>query len=253
MKTNYKSIPVIASIIGSKTRTAMYLMNITSLDGSRTYQNKWIPTRWKRTTKVEWRYDSVRYNLQNVLISPGKYYKFHYDESVLMTDGGPVNMWGDYLDVKGLRKVKTSVKQSIQWEYHSQSLYELPMSQVTDKMIIDRHDSNNLSNINCKLVNKKVVEYYQVRDRYIVYLPTWLINTMIEKQNIKIDWELEQSKINQWYMFNDNKFETVAEETAKNSVIQTAFNYIDRTNIDFKAMDSIQQWELDNPEYKSHA
>jgi len=76
---------------------------------------------------------------------------------------------------------------------------------------------------------------------------------MIEKQNIKIDWELEQSKINQWYMFNDNKFETVAEETAKNSVIQTAFNYIDRTNIDFKAMDSIQQWELDNPEYKSHA
>ena len=124
---------------------------------------------------------------------------------------------------------------------------------VTDKMIIDRHDSNNLSNINCKLVNKKVVEYYQVRDRYIVYLPTWLISTMIEKQNIKIDWELEQSKINQWYMFNDNKFETVAEETAKNSVIQTAFNYIDRTNIDFKAMDSIQQWELDNPEYKSHA
>src|SRR5210317_201833 len=118
MKTNYKSVPVIASVIGSKTRSAMYLMNITSLDGSRTYKNKWIPTQWKRTTKVEWRYDSTRYNLKNVLIEPGKYYKFHFDESVLMTQGGAVNIWGDYIDVKGLRKVNTAVKQSIQWEYH---------------------------------------------------------------------------------------------------------------------------------------
>ncbi len=112
-----------------------------------------------------------------------------------MTEGGPVNMWGDYLDVKGLRKVKTSVKQSIQWTYHSQSLYELPMSQVTDKMIIDQYDNNNVSRINCKLVDKKVVEYYQVRDRYIVYLPTWLISSMEEKVNFNIKRKVDQGGV----------------------------------------------------------
>ena len=248
MKTNYKSIPVIASVIGSKTRTAMYLMNITSLDGSRSYKNKWIPTRWKRTTKTEWRYDSVRYNLQNVLIQPGKYYKFHFDESVLMTEGGAVNMWGDYLDVKGLRKIKTTVKQSIEWQYHSQSLYELPMSQVTSKMIIDSYDENNLSTINCKLVNKKVVEYYQVKDRYIINIPTWLISSFDEVAT----WNPNRP-LKQWYMFNDNEFETVAEQTAKDSISQEKFSYIDRQSMNFSEVSSIQQWEIDNPEYKSHA
>jgi len=247
MKTNYKSVPVIASVIGSKTRSAMYLMNITSLDGSRTYKNKWIPTQWKRTTKVEWRYDSTRYNLKNVLIEPGKYYKFHFDESVLMTQGGAVNMWGDYIDVKGLRKVNTAVKQSIQWEYHSQSLYELPMSQVTDKMIIDKFTDNNLSRINCKLVNKKVVEYYQVYDRYIIYIPTWLIGNMEENTN----WNINRP-LNQWYMFNDNHFETVAEQTAKNSKSDEKFSYIDRKEMEFAQVSSLTQWEIDNPEYKSH-
>ena len=42
--SNYNSVPVIASIIGSKTRKAMYLTNVTSLDGTRIYKDKWVQT-----------------------------------------------------------------------------------------------------------------------------------------------------------------------------------------------------------------
>ena len=56
MKT-YKSVPVIASIIGTRTRKSMYIYHVTSLDGEIVYQNRYIPVAWgsgdKRTT-IEW-------------------------------------------------------------------------------------------------------------------------------------------------------------------------------------------------------
>ena len=64
MKTSsYNSVPVIASIIGSKSRKAMYLTNVTSLDGKRIYKDKWMPTAWndnvlKQRITVEWDFDS---------------------------------------------------------------------------------------------------------------------------------------------------------------------------------------------------
>ena len=54
--SNYNSVPVIASIIGSKSRKAMYLTNVTSLDGTRIYKDKWVPTSWNTNTKTEFRY-----------------------------------------------------------------------------------------------------------------------------------------------------------------------------------------------------
>jgi hypothetical protein len=58
MKSNYKSIPVIASVIGSKTRKAMYIVNVTNLKGTTLYKDKWIPCQWGQDKRIKWEYHS---------------------------------------------------------------------------------------------------------------------------------------------------------------------------------------------------
>ena len=58
MKTTYESIPVIAHVVGSKSRKAMYLVQPQSLDGSKIYKNAWVPTKWHSKR------DDVHYTVQ---------------------------------------------------------------------------------------------------------------------------------------------------------------------------------------------
>lgn len=242
--SNYNSVPVIASIIGSKTRKAMFLTNVTSLDGTRIYKDKWIPTSWNTNTKTEFRYTNKERGLQNVLVHTGKYYKFHFKESVLLTDKGAVNVHGAVLDVAGLTKNKiSSDKQTISWEHHSQSLVEFPMSKVTETMIIERYTERNVSTIKSKLIDGKVKDYYQLENRYIIHIPTWLIRNFEERYTIRT--------VKEDTMDNDNNSETVIEKTALDSVIAQNFDYITRDEYNFLEVDSLTQWEIDNPEYKS--
>lgn len=242
--SNYNSVPVIASIIGSKTRKAMYLTNVTSLDGTRIYKDKWIPTSWNTNTKTEFRYTNKERGLQNVLVHTGKYYKFHFKESVLLTDKGAVNVHGAVLDVAGLTKNKISTnKQTICWEHHSQSLVEFPMSKVSESMIIERFTERNVSTIKSKLIDGKVKDYYQLENRYIINIPTWLIRKFEERYTIRT---FEEDTI-----ANDNNSETVIEKTALDSIIAKNFDYITRDEYNFLEVDSLTQWEMDNPEYKS--
>jgi hypothetical protein len=243
--SSYNSVPVIASIIGSKSRKAMYLTNITSLDGSRIYKDKWVPTSWNTNTTTEFRYTNKERNIHNQLVHTGKYYKFNFKESVLLTDAGAVNPHGAVLDVQGLSKVKISnQRQAIQWEYESQSLVEFPMSKASESMIIDRYDERNVSTIKSKLINGKVAEYYQLQDRYIIHIPKWLIKNFEERYTIK--------EIVDDVMSNEDSYETIIEKTALDSVIAKNFDYITRNEMNFEDIDSLTQWELDNPEYKSY-
>lgn len=243
--SSYKSVPVIASIIGSKSRKSMYLANVTSLDGKRQYKDKWIPTQWNVTTLTEWRYTNKQRNINNQLVEPGKYYHFHFKESVLMTDQGPVNAYGSNLEVEGLTKVKLSArKQTIEWEHDSQSLYEFPMSRVSEAMVIDEW-TGNCSNIKSRLVDGVVKDYYQIIDRYIIYIPTWLIGNFDEIYTVK-------SKQPQLFP-NDDEFFGVAEQTAIDSHTSEKFDYIQRDTMNFEQVDALTQWELDNPEYASYS
>ena len=52
--SNYQSVPVLASVIGSKTRKAMYLVNITSMDGEKVYKDKWVPVQWGQGVTIDW-------------------------------------------------------------------------------------------------------------------------------------------------------------------------------------------------------
>jgi hypothetical protein len=243
--SSYKSVPVIASIIGSKSRKAMYLTNITSLNGKRIYKDKWIPTSWNTNSKFEYRYTNTERGLNNVLIETGKYYRFHFKDSVLMTDNGPVNEYGASLDVPNLVKVNnSSAKQAIEWEYDSQSLVEFPMRKVSEAMVIDKYDGRNISTIKSRLVDGKVQEYLQLKDRYIIYVPTWLMANFEERYTVK--------ESTPELFTNDNEYHGVAEETAMQSVINEQFNYINRDTMNFVEIDSLTQWEQDNPDYASY-
>jgi len=181
--STYNSVPVIASIIGSKSRKAMYLTNVTSLDGSRIYKDKWVPTSWGTTSKT-----------------------------------------------------------TIEWDYDSQSLVEYPMKKVSESMVVDRYDTSNVSCIKAKLIDGVVVEYLQLKDRYIIHIPTWLIKNFEERYTVSVkDDDL---------MHNDNNYESVAEQTAYDSVVAETFSYITRDTMNFE-VDSLTQWEIDNPEYAS--
>lgn len=243
--STYNSVPVIASIIGSKSRKAMYLTGITSLDGTRIYKDKWIPTSWNTNTKTEFRYTNKERGIHNQLVHTGKYYRFDFKESVLMTDQGAVNEHGSVLDVKGLTKVKISdSRQTIAWEYESQSLVEFPMSKASEAMVIEKYDDRNVSRIKSKLIDGKVADYYQIQDRYIIHIPKWLIKNFEERYTIK-------ESIDD-YMANEDNYETVIEKTALDSVIAKNFDYITRNEMNFEEIDSLTQWEMDNPEYQSY-
>jgi hypothetical protein len=190
--TSYQSVPVIASIIGSKSRKAMYLTHITSLDGSRIYKDKWIPTSWNSK------------------------------------DNNIVN------------------KQTIEWELDSQSLVEFPMNRVSEAMLIDRYTSRNITTIKTRLVNGKINEYIQLTERYIVYIPKWLMANFEEKYTKIIKEETPE------IFENDHEYYGVAEETALQSQIQQQFDYINRDTMNFEHIDSLAQWEIDNPEYASY-
>lgn len=244
--SSYKSVPVIASIIGSKSRKAMYLTNITSLDGKRIYKDKWIPTSWSTNSKYEFRYTNPERGIQNQLITVGKYYRFNFKDSVLMTDQGAVNEHGSILEVKGLTKVKkSSSRQTIEWEYDSQSLVEFPMNKVSEAMLVDRYDERNVSRIKSRLVDNKVTEYYQIKDRYVIYIPTWLIKNFEERYTTRI--------VEEELFDNDDMYYGVAEDTAMQSVVSAQFDYINRDTMNFEQVDSLTQWELDNPEYASYS
>ena len=53
-------------------------------------------------------------------------------------------------------------------------------------------------------------------------------------------------------MSNEDSYETIIEKTALDSVIAKNFDYITRNEMNFEDIDSLTQWELDNPEYKSY-
>ena len=244
--SSYKSVPVIASIIGSKSRKAMYLTNVTSLDGKRIYKDKWIPTSWSTNSKYEFRYTNKERGLNNQLIVPGSYYKFNFKDSVLMTDQGAVNEHGAILEVKGLTKVKKSAsKQTIEWEYDSQSLVEFPMNKVSEAMVIDKYDDRNVSAIKSKLVDGKVQDYVQLKDRYVIYVPTWLIKNFEERYTTRI--------VEEELFDNDDMFYGIAEDTAIQSVTAREFSYINRLEMNFEIVNSLSQWEIDNPEYASYS
>ena len=56
MKTSYKSVPVVCSVIGTRTEKSMYIFNVESLDGHTIYQDRYVPLRWgkHKETKIEW-------------------------------------------------------------------------------------------------------------------------------------------------------------------------------------------------------
>jgi len=259
--TNYQSVPVIASVIGSKSRKTMFLTAITSLDGKTMFKDDTCPVRWQNfNTKPEWRYTNLRYGLNNILITPGKYYKFDFDESVLMTEQGPVGPHGQSLTVKGLVKKQEKTYDYVAWEEHSQSLVEFPLSKATPAMDIDYTSyRGNLKMISHRLVDGKIQKYLQLLDRYIIYIPLWKYKTMTKRFVAK--------EITPEFLNDDNQ-ESVIEETSINSFIQQKFDYINRTEmysyssvaqtdeerqaiIKFENSQSLEQWEKDNPEYSS--
>lgn len=248
--SSYKSVPVIASVIGAKSRKAMYLVSPTSLDGSIVYKDKWIPTSWNTNTKTEFRYTNKDKGIDNEVVYPGKYYKFNFKESVLLTDKGAVNIHGSAIDVSGLVKTKISTqKQTITWEYEKQSLIEFPLSKASDAMIIEVNKGyeRGTNRIKSRLVDTKVKKFLQLEDRILIHVPLWLIKNFEKKFTIKVK-EVET------LFKNDNDFETVIEKTAYQSRVEEEFSYRPEPNalVTQESIDPLKQWELDNPEYARH-
>lgn len=138
---------------------------------------------------------------------------------------------------------------TIEWDYASESLYELPMSQTSAGMRIVRRDSKDThrSVVKSRLVDGKVVEYLQLTERFTFYIPSWLMrNFKVKYRPIKGQLPLYDDNFS-----NDDEFFGVAEDTAKRSFEQESLQ--DRVNDIFTSDNvfepHIKQWEQDNPEY----
>lgn len=254
MKTaTYKSVPVIASVIGSKSRKAMYLTHVTSLNGDRLYNDAWITTSWKSNKIFEYRYSNKELGIHNQQIFPGKYYKFHFEEFVLMTADGPVNEHGSPLSVDGLQRIVVSYdKKYIEWEETNPSYVQFPLKKQTAAMDIQQWTGNK-SNIKSILVNGKIQRNLELTQRFIIHVPTWLFKANFKQRATLITPEYDDN------FSNDDIAESIIEQTAYDSETQAKFDYLDRSDIFQDSRPSasdnersaIAQWELDNPEYMS--
>lgn len=187
-KSSYKSVPMVVSIIGSKSRKSMFIVNPTSLDGKKQYKNKWIPISWNESGTTQ---------------------------------------------------------RTIEWSHHSQSYVEFPQNLITESMVIDDFNTRNVSNFASRLVDGNVQTYYTMIDRFVVYIPTWLMRTF----------ELKFTAVpvvDDEYYHNDDNPTSVAEETCLLSHEQKLFDYMeDRVNMGFSSVEpALAQWEIDNPEYQ---
>lgn len=262
MKTTYKSVPVIASVIGSVTRKAMYICHVTSLDGEKIYKDTWMPVSWYEQSKREHRYTDKRYGLHNVLLTPSTYYEFPEHGKLLITNKGPVDEHGTYVRIDGVATHTISgTKRRIEWEHHSQSLIQFPMSKATPSM--DIHPDKVIR----RMVDNKPKSYVELTDRHIIYLPTWFF---IEKKVVKNKitetippmMQLKYTKassVDEETFTNDNEFYGVA-ESQDASLSEGLLDYeSDRVrstfNIHFskEVMPQLHQWEMDNPEYMSYS
>lgn len=248
----YQSVPLVASVIRSVSGKAIYLTHVTSLDGSRLYSDGWCPVRWGKAQAIEWRYTDKPRNINNVLVIPGTYYKFSFKNSVLMTTTGPVNEHGAPLQVPGLVKhIIQGTRQVIDYEFHSQSLVELPMSKVTPSMDIDRY-KDNCSMIKSRLVDGQVKEYLQLTDRWILHIPKFAMGNLKERA-------LKRRIMQEDLFTNDENPESIIEQVAYDTDLQDKFSYLDRAELFQDARpassnstrDALRQWELDNPDYSS--
>jgi hypothetical protein len=119
------------------------------------------------------------------------------------------------------------------------------MYKVSEAMLVDRYDERNVSRIKSRLVDGKVVDYYQIKDRYVIYVPTWLIKNFEERYTTRI--------VEEKLFDNDDMFYGIAEDTAYQSMVKEQFDYITRDTMNFEQVDSLTQWELDNPDYASYS
>jgi len=206
--SNYKSVPVIASVIGGKSRKSMYLTSITSLDGKRIYRDAWVPTSWNTTTNTQW-----QYNGKNVYIS--KYYKFDQPYSVLLTASGAVDIHGRILEIPNLVPVKTQQRVTIAWEFESQSLHEFPISRTSDAMLIEKWSLNDISLIKSRLIDNRVVDFVQITERHIIYVPTWVFRNFNEIY-------VKHEPIDE-LMTNDDSPITIIENTSIDSIQMSLF------------------------------
>lgn len=193
MKTNYNSVQIIASVIGSRSRKAMYLVQPESIDGNKIYKNTWIPVQWKSNNE----------------------------------------------------------DQRIEWDHHSQSYIELPMEQVTPSMLVDLHDKRNVSNVSHRIINGKNKAFLKLEQRILIYVPTWMM------QNFKLKYN-KITEENEELFSNEETYYGIAESQSahlNNGLMEYAQDRASSTfNLQFAedTIDSLRQWELDNPEYMQY-
>lgn len=252
MKQTYKSVQIIASVIGSVSRKAMFLVQPESIDGSKIYKNTWIPVQWNETDAREHRYTNKRYGIHNQLLEVSKYYNFPEDGRLLITEHGPVDAFGQYVRIDGVETHTIKKKQTrIEWSHYSQSYVELPMNQVTPSMLIDLHDKRNVSNVKHRIVNGANKSYLQLEERILINVPTWMM------RNFEIKYKRQDIPVDDLF-HNDDEFYGVAESQAEhlNAGLQEYLHDRSQSTYSLQFMDteltSIQQWEQDNPEYLSY-
>lgn len=263
MKTTYKSVPVIATVIGSVTRKAMYITHVTSLDSEKIYKDTWMPVSWYESAQREHRYTDKRYGLHNVLLTPSTFYDFPEHGKLLITNQGPVNSDGAYVRIDGVAThTIAGTQRRVEWEFHSQSLVQFPMSKATPSM--DIHPDKVIS----RLVDNQPKHYIELTDRYIIYLPQWFFiekkvaNKEGKTETVKPIMQLKYQKYTEQeeeIFANDNEFYGVTESQDishleslieyENDRAQSTFNM----HFSDETIPSLHQWELDNPEYMSYS
>ena len=187
---------------------------------------------------------------QSQQIFLGKYYDFGSAGKLLMTNKGPVTTQGVEIKIKGITTTKDTEPRHIAWKYHNQEFVEFDMKDATPAMMFESYDLTNISRFNHKLVGTKVHKYYEMIDRYIIMIPTWLIGSF-EEIGHKSSTDYTTPEL----YHNDDNPETVIEETSINSHTTDKFSYRGDANdlymSEFAIEDSqsLQQWDSDNPDY----
>ena len=243
MKTSYKSVPVIASIIGTKTRKSMYIYHVTSLDGETIYQDRYVPVRWGDNVTIEWEQTN-----DMVVQFP-------------LSDARPIMIIPKYNDI-GISNIVShrlpNGKIQNYYEMTSRYIVYIPMWLFLQQTKKDEHGNpvikrDHQGNKVVKTHPSGEVMYHEGTTKP-VYVFEKDPNTGFKAKYTKFIPSIASQEDEKLYTNDDSPY-TIAEDTAYKSEQELNFDYRPSadtmlTGLEFEN-DSLAQWEIENPEYAS--
>ena len=145
---------------------------------------------------------------------------------------------------------KTQQRHVIQWQDAHPEYVELPWREVTPGMLVETLSEDGMSVVGSRVVDGKVQRHVELNQRIEIAVPKWAMRNF----NRKYTKVVRQADEQQDLFMNEHSHYNIIDDTSKASHEQLVLQerpLTDWFTITGGSEPAIDQWLIDNPEYKN--